>query len=1186
MNIPNPITVDGNEAVARIAHQTSDILAIYPITPASPMGEIADLYSSLQQKNLWGVIPSIVEMQSEAGAAGVLHGALQGGAISSTFTSSQGLLLMIPNLYKIAGELTPCVIHVATRSVATHALSIFCDHSDVMAARATGWGIWFSNSVQQAQDGALLCQMFSLKSRIPFIHAFDGFRTSHEISKIDGITREQAAELFPWAEAAAHRARAMQPEQPEVRGTSQNPDVFFQSRERINPIYQNSPAIFTECLAQFERVTGRSYQPFEYFGAADAQRVVIAMGSSIGAIRETVQQLNNAGEKVGMIAVHLYLPFLSEPFIEALPDTTRSIAVLDRTKEPGAQAEPLMLDISLALVKAGKANIEISHGRYGLSSKELTPAMVTALFREMSHSVLNGFTLGINDDLTNLSVDYDSAIHCQRPPGTHQSVFYGLGADGTVSANKNTIKIIGELTDQFVQGYFEYDSKKSGAVTVSHLRFSPEPIHSSYLIEPDSADFVSCHQFNLLDKYDVLNKAKHGATLLINAPFEAENVWLSLPYRTRNQIASKGCRLYAIDAYKLARELGLGRRINTIMQACYFRLSGVLPEQTALDKMKEYTTKTYQRAGTEILKANHDAIDRALERLHQIPVNCEEAEPEQRPDLQTGNTIIDQVVLRAMRGQGNLIPVSQLPLDGSYPTGTARFEKRNLTDRIPVWEPDLCTQCGKCVYVCPHAVIRSKLIAEDSASNAPASFKQQPAKSKAYGAGWLMSYQVSPEDCTGCELCVDACPITDKQNPDRKAINMADKQPLLAQEIDNWEYFLQIPAVEAHQVKTSTISGSSLVDPLFEFSGACSGCGETPYISLITRLFGNRMLIANATGCSSIYGGNLPTTPYTKNTRGEGPAWNNSLFEDNAEFALGLRLSADQNNIRARSLLSELAAQLPDQLVDSLLNNPQQTDQQLEQQRLSIIELKQLLSTIEQPEATDLGSVAQYLQKKSIWGIGGDGWAYDIGFGGLDHVLASGKNVNLLVLDTEVYSNTGGQMSKATPTGAIAKFAAGGRSRLKKDLFAHAMAYEDVYVAQVAFGAKDTQTLNAIIEAENYPGTSLIIAYSPCIAHGIDLKNNLHQQQLAVSSGHWPLLRYNPAATANGSNPLKVDYKKPIISIRDYMETEARFSLLKRTHPEAAEQLATLAQEYAWHRFNHYSALANLPAENNSSEEA
>jgi len=1189
------ITVDGNEAVAIIAHQTNDVLAIYPITPASPMGEWADAYTARGQKNLWETIPAVVEMQSEAGAAGTLHGAIQGGAVCATFTSSQGLLLMIPNLYKIAGELTPAVIHVAARSIATHALSIFCDHSDVMACRATGAGMWFSNSVQEAHDGALISQMLSFKSRIPFLHVFDGFRTSHEVSKIESIAPDELNKLFPWQEATEHRSRAMTPDSPVIRGTSQNPDLFFQSRERINPIYEDFEDIANECLKQFGDTTGRCYTPYEYFGSESAEKVIILMGSGVETAKETIASLNSEGLSVGVVSIRLFRPFLPTAFSTCLPETARHIAVLDRTKEPGATAEPLFQDVLTALHKTNRSDITLSHGRFGLSSKEFTPGMIKGLFDAMDEKPLNGFTLGITDDLSNSSIPYSDKYRNGLKMAQHQAVFYGLGADGTVSANKNSIKILGEQGSGYVQGYFEYDSKKSGAVTISHLRFSDCPIQSSYLIESDSADFIACHQFNLLDKYSILDKANKGATFLINAPFSSDKVWQNIPSHLQKIIIQKELKVFTIDAYRLAKELGLNKRINTIMQSCFFAISNFLPKETAIELMQDYASKTYKKAGKAVIKANHHAIRMAVEHLTEIaPATTSTVEAIKLKDIEfktaSDNRLLDQeflneVILPAMKGEGNRIPVSQLPLDGTYPTGTAKLEKRNISPTNPEWETDLCTQCGKCVFVCPHSVIRSKLIADDYTKNAPKTFKQVPTKSKAYGSGWHISYQVSPEDCTGCELCVEVCPIRDKTQPDRKALNMVEKSPILENEKVNWQHFVQLPETEHHQVKLSTIPGSSLCDPLFEFSGACSGCGETPYINLVTRLFGDRMLIGNATGCSSIYGGNLPTTPYSQNKEGRGPAWNNSLFEDNAEFTLGLRYAADQLRLQAEHLLKMLSSKLPETLATQLLSNSQNTEEDIYEQRTLVKQLVSALNKIKTKPAKELTNLADYLVHKSVWGIGGDGWAYDIGFGGLDHVLASGKNVNLLVLDTEVYSNTGGQMSKATPLGAIAKFAAGGRPRPKKDLAAHAMAYEDVYVAQIAFGAKDTQTLKAIIEAEKYPGTSLIIAYSPCIAHGIDLKNNLRQQALAVNSGHWPLLRYNPEKLKPGTNPLKLDYKKPIVPYSDYMETEARFSVLKRTQPVAAAQLGKQAQALALHRYYHLKALASLSTDNSNQRE-
>ena len=1181
-------TIDGNQAAATVAHLTNEVIAIYPITPASPMGEWADEWSSQNHPNLWGTVPEIIEMQSEAGAAGAIHGALQAGTLTTTFTASQGLLLMIPNMFKIAGELSPTVFHVAARSVAAQALSIFGDHSDVMTVRSTGFAMLASNSPQEVMDMALIAQVATLESRIPIVHFFDGFRTSHEVAKLNLIDANVIKQLIDQKFITEHRQRALSPEHPVLRGSSQNPDVFFQARESVNPYYSAMPGIVQDVMNRFAVITGRQYSLFDYEGAEDAERVIILMGSGAETGHETVDYLCSKGERIGLIKVRLFRPLDADALIAAIPATVKQIAVLDRTKEPGADGEPLYKDVvtSIAQNYCGENSKftsmpKVIGGRYGLSSKEFTPAMVKAVFDELNlPSPKNHFTIGIIDDVSNSSLQWDASFRTDAHDQTFQAMFYGLGSDGTVSANKNSIKIIGESTDKFVQGYFVYDSKKAGAVTVSHLRFGDQPIRSTYLIDNGDADFVACHQPVFLEHYPMLDKAAEHAVFLLNTPVDPDAVWQTLPKNMQQQIIDKHIKFYAIDAYKVADESGMGKRINTIMQTCFFSISGILPKDQAIQSIKDAVKKTYGKKGQRLIDFNFKAIDETLANLYEVdvPENADSQLAIEEKVSDSAPDFVKQVTGEIIAGRGDQIPVSLLPDDGSYPTGTAAYEKRNLALEIPELDENLCTQCGKCPLVCPHGVIRCKVFDEALLEDAPESFKSMPVKGKDFEQNLRMTYQVSPEDCTGCGLCVEICPIHDKSNASHKALNMIDyNQGLREQEKQNWDFFLELPEYDRTLVKNNTIKGSMILQPLFEFSGACVGCGETPYIKLASQLFGDRMVVANATGCSSIYGGNLPTTPWSKNPQGRGPAWSNSLFEDNAEFGLGMRLAINKQRQYATELLQKLKPELDDVLVDEILTADESTEAGIEQQRSRIETLREKLSSIDKAEASELDTLAENLSRKSVWIIGGDGWAYDIGYGGLDHVMATGHDVNILVLDTEVYSNTGGQTSKATPRGAVAKFSAGGKSSPKKDLALLAMDYENVYVAHVAYGAKDIQTIHAFNEAEAYPGPSLIIAYSPCIAHGIDLKNNHHQQRLAVDSGHWPLFRYNPENAEQGINPLKLDSKPPSILYREFIETEIRFNMLWRTHPETAEQLLEQSQQDVLRRYHYYEQLANLP---------
>lgn len=1179
------LTIDGNEAVARMAYLGNEVIAIYPITPASSMGEWADEWASQGRPNLWETVPKIIEMQSEGGAAGALHGALTSGALATSFTASQGLLLMIPNLYKIAGELTPFVLHVAARTLATHALSIFGDQSDVMACRATGCAMLAANSPQEAQDFAVIAQAATLAGRIPVIHFFDGFRTSHEVAKIAAVDAETVRAMIDDSLVAAHRARALSPEHPVLRGTSQNPDVFFQSRERANPYYDAFPGIVQDAMDRFGELTGRQYTLFDYVGATDAERVIVLMGSGAETVHETVEHLVARGEKVGVLKVRLYRPFSPAALLEALPPTVTSIAVLDRCKEPGADGEPLYKDVLGALAQASadgqRSMPRVIGGRYGLASKEFTPAMVKAVFDELAAATpKRQFTVGIHDDLTHLSLPWDTAFRTDASRQLQHAVFWGLGADGTVSANKNSIKILGEATDLQAQGYFVYDSKKSGAVTVSHLRFGPASIRSTYLVEPGMAGFVACHQPMFVDRYELLEHAAPDGVFLLNTPASPDQVWDTLPQALCTQIREKRLQLWAIDAYAVAAEAGMGRRINTIMQTCFFAISGILPKDEAIAAIKQAVDKTYGKKSRRLVELNYRAIDMTLSRLHQVAIPAQRASsvvpgplaetemPVAYPDF------VRDLTLPIYHGHGDALPVSRLPADGSYPLGTAQYEKRNIALEIPVWEADLCTQCGKCVFVCPHSAIRARAFAAEAVKEAPPTFKHVPAKSKEFPAGTHISYQVAAEDCTGCGDCVEACPIHDKSNVSRRAVNMAPVGPLREQERDNFAFFLRLPEFDRAGVKHNTIPGAMLLDPLFEFSGACAGCGETPYIRLATQLFGDRMLVANATGCSSIYGGNLPSTPYTVNGAGRGPAWSNSLFEDNAEFGLGMRLAADQLMGYAQQLVREMATEIGGDLADALVTADQREEAEIVAQRQRVARLLEKLASSRHPRARKLASVAEWLIRRSVWIIGGDGWAYDIGYGGLDHVLALHYDVNILVLDTEVYSNTGGQTSKATPIGAVAKFSAGGKATAKKDLAKIASDYGHVYVATAAYGAKDVQTLRVFHEAESYAGPSLIVAYSPCIAHGYDMLYNQRQQELAVKSGHWPLVRFDPRLAEAGANPFKLDSAAPSQPVKAFMESETRFAMLQRSHPEAAQHFLEQAQQEADRRYKAYQDMA------------
>ncbi len=1178
------VSIEGNEAAAYIAYRTNEVIAIYPITPSSPMGEFADAWSANGVKNIWGSVPDVVEMQSEGGAAAAVHGSLQAGSLTTTFTASQGLLLMIPTMYKIAGELTPAVFNIAARSLAAQALSIFGDHSDVMATRSTGWAQLYSNSIQEIMDTTLISQACTLESRVPFLHIFDGFRSSHEIQKIELIPEELIREMIPEDKAREHRERGMTPDRPIIRGTAQNPDVYFQARETVNPFYLATPEIVQQTMDKFAQVVGRQYRLFDYVGAPDADRVVVLMGSGCETVSETIDYLSSQGEKVGLLKVRLFRPFSVEHFVKALPSTVKVVAALDRTKEPGAIGEPLYQDIVTAVhegITAGTTPFDaaprIIGGRYGLSSKEFTPAMVKGVFDEMKKDQpRNHFTVGINDDVTHTSIEYDPAFSTESSDVT-RALFYGLGSDGTVGANKNSIKIIGEATDNYTQGYFVYDSKKSGAQTVSHLRFGQEPIRATYLIE--KANFVAVHQYGFIDRYDTLKFAEEGATFLLSSPYGPDEIWDKLPRPVQQTIIDKKIKFWVIDAYKVARETGMGVRTNTIMQVGFFALSGVLPKDESIQKIKDYIKKTYGKRGDAVVKKNFAAVDGALAELFEVkyPDKITSTRefppwvPDEAPDF------VKNVTAEIMAGNGDLLPVSAFPVDGTYPSGTTQYEKRNIALDVPVWESDLCIQCGKCAMVCPHSVIRTKLFDKNDVKGAPDGFQVSKARWREF-PGKQFTLQMSVDDCTGCRLCVEICPAKDKSHVGHKAINMTPRIDIPAERVADWDYFRTLPDVTTNGGQSALnykkVKDIQLKEPLFEFSGACAGCGETPYIKLMTQLFGDRALMANATGCSSIYGGNLPTTPYSKNADGRGPAWNNSLFEDAAEFGMGMRMAVDKQTTYARELVDRLRADIGEDLAGSLLSADQTNADEIETQRARITQLKDKIGDRTDPEALDLMRVADQLARKNVWIVGGDGWAYDIGYGGLDHVLASGRNINVLVLDTEVYSNTGGQSSKATPIGAVAKFASGGKTTPKKNLGLMAMSYGHVYVAQVAMGASDTHVLKALQEAESYDGPSLIIAYSHCIAHGIDMSKGLSQQKLADEAAYWTLYRFDPRLRDEGKNPFQLDSKAPTVPVKEYMYNENRFRMLTQSNPDVAEKLAVLAQKNVTERWQMYERMA------------
>ncbi len=1200
-------TLDANEAVGAVAYALSEVIAIYPITPASPMGEWADGWAAAGVKNLWGTVPSVFEMQSEGGAAGAIHGALQTGALATTFTASQGLLLMIPNMYKIAGELTPMVLHVAARSLATQALSIFGDHSDVMAARATGFAMLCSASVQEAQDFALIAQAATLESRIPFVHFFDGFRTSHEVSKIEVLPEDVLRAMIDEQRVLEHRQRALSPDHPALRGTAQNPDVHFQARETVNPFYSAGPNAVQQAMDKFAELTGRPYRLFEYHGAPDAERVLILMGSGCEAAHETVDALTAQGAKVGLLKVRLYRPFDTARFVEALPQTTRAIAVLDRTKEPGSAGEPLYLDCVTALCEnMAKATgrfrqmPKVVGGRYGLASKEFTPAMIKAVFDNLAEaSPKNHFTAGIHDDVSGSSLHYDPTFSIE-PEEVFRAIFYGLGSDGTVGANKESIKIIGENTGHFAQAYFVYDSEKAGAMTISHLRFGPRRIRSTYPV--GEANFVGCHQPQFLERLDVMEKIRPQGVLLLNTPHHPTEAFEHLPETVQRELVRKRVRLYVIDASRVARECGMAGRINTVMQVCFFSASGVLPREEAMAAIKDSIRKTYGKKGEEIVQMNLRAVDETLAHLHEVKCPAEwRQNPHEAPSElrtphsapRTGASLAPSIATQFERkvlvpliaGHGDTLPVSALPIDGTYPTGTARLEKRNLASEIPVWAPDVCIQCGKCVLVCPHAVIRSKVYEPDALKTAPPSFQSRAARHPEW-QGLKYTLQVAPEDCTGCGICVDVCPAKNKSETRLKAINMRPQPPLLETERANWNFFLSVPEPDRRHTQLNSVRALQVQQPLFEFSGACAGCGETPYLKLLTQLFGDRMIVANATGCSSIYGGNLPTTPWAQNSEGRGPAWCNSLFEDNAEFGLGFRVSLDQQRKFASELLGRLAERVDQRLAGRILDATQQDEADMAEQRENVALLKQRLEAINSADARRLLTVADSLVRKSVWIVGGDGWAYDIGYGGLDHVLASGRNVKVLVLDTEVYSNTGGQCSKATPRGAVAKFASGGKPVAKKDLGLIAMTYGNIYVASVAMGAKDEHTLKAFLEAEAYDGPALIIAYSHCIAHGINMTTAMQHHKAAVNSGQWLLYRYNPARAKLGENPLQLDSPPPRLKVAEYFNSENRFRLWVKSKPAAAKKYFEQAQLDIETRWRHYQSMAARPEGGNGKSSA
>ncbi len=1168
--------MDGNEGAAYIAYKTSEVCAIYPITPSSPMGEWADEWNSKGMKNIFGETPKIIEMQSEAGAAGAIHGALQGGALASTFTSSQGLLLMIPNMYKIAGELTPAVFHIAARTVATHALSIFGDHSDVMATRSTGFAQLFGSSPQQAMDMAMIAHASTLRAKVPFLNVFDGFRTSHELNQVAVIPEEVIRNMIDEQAVNDHRHRSLNPDHPFVRGTAQNPDVFFQSREACNKYYKLVPEIVEETMKRLEKLTGRSYKLFDYYGHPEAEQIIIIMGSGFGPVHEVTDYLNDRGQKVGYINVHLFRPFSVRHLMDAIPPSVKRIAVLDRCKEPGAIGEPLYMDVVNALHHEWAFRMPmVIGGRYGLASKEFNAGMAKAVFDELSKErPKNHFTIGIEDDVTHTSLEWDKHFSLEYHH-LFRGLFYGLGADGTVGANKNTIKIVGDVTDDYVQGYFVYDSKKSGSLTVSHLRFSENPIRSTYLI--NSANFVGCHQFNFLKKYDILKYAEDEAVFLLNAPYSHEEVWQHLPRKIQQTIIEKRLKFYVINASKVARDTGMGSRINSILQTCFFAISNVIPKDEAIHYIKEAIRKTYSRKGEEVVQKNFLAVDQTLENLFEVDYSGNTTGGEEMEGVVQSEApdFVKDVLGKIISGDGDDLPVSAFPVDGTYPSGTTKWEKRNLAEQVPVWDPAICSQCGKCYFVCPHAAIRVKVYDREFLDDAPSFFKHtDPVGKEFFKDKEAYTLQVAVEDCTGCKLCTEVCPIESKTQPGHKAIDMMDVLPLKEQEKTNWDFFLSLPDIDRTRVNKGTVKGSQLLEPLFEFSGACSGCGETPYLKLLTQLFGDRMITANATGCSSIFGGNLPTTPWSVNEDGRGPAWANSLFEDNAEFGLGIKLATDKKREMAMRLLRDLKEEVGAELADSILNNAESTETDMIQQRKYVNELKHRLKDIRRDESYRLYNLAEFLEKKSIWIVGGDGWAYDIGFSGLDHVLSTGENVNILVMDTEVYSNTGGQKSKASPIGASAKFSIKGKTTGKKDLAMQAIAHGGAYVAQIAMGANDVHALKTILEAEAYPGPSIIIAYSHCIAHGYDMCHGLEQQSLAVKTGYWPLFRFNPSKEKG--QRFSVDCKNPTVPLDEFLYHENRFATIKNNYPEEASEFLKLANEGIQRRWDTIEVLKNL----------
>ncbi|MCO5297303.1 MAG: pyruvate:ferredoxin (flavodoxin) oxidoreductase [Fimbriimonadaceae bacterium] len=1173
-------TIDGNEAAASVAYRVNEVCAIYPITPSSTMAELADQWSSEGRTNVWGNVPDVVEMQSEGGAAGTVHGALQSGSLTTTFTASQGLMLMTPNMFKIAGELTSCVIHVAARSLATQSLSIFGDHQDVMAVRPAGFAQLASSSVQEAHDMALIAQAATLEARLPFLHFFDGFRTSHEINKIELLSDDQIREMVDEKLVIAHRRRALNPDHPFVRGTAQNPDVYFQAREACGAYYERCPEIVEHAMERFHKIAGRRYRLFDYFGDPDAERVIVLMGSGAEAARETVEHLVERGEKVGVVQVHLFRPFSASHLLQALPASARAVAVLDRTKEPGAAGEPLYLDVVASLSEAhaeGRLDAmpKVVGGRYGLSSKEFHPGMVKAVFDALAEGrPKNHFTIGIDDDVLHTSLAYDPEFSTEGDD-VHRALFYGLGADGTVGANKNTIKIIGDDPQFYAQGYFVYDSKKSGSQTVSHVRFGHKPIRSTYLIR--SAQFVGCHQFAFVERIDVLRHAAEGATLLLNSPYAASEVWEHLPRAMQEQILKKKVRVFTIDASRVAREVGMANRTNTIMQTCFFAISGVLPREEAIEKIKNAVKKTYGRKGEEVVRKNFEAIDQTLANLQEVPIPAQPVGdvrmratvPDAAPEF------VQKVTAEIMAGRGDALPVSALPDDGTYPSGTSRWEKRDIAEFVPIWDPEICIQCGNCAFVCPHATIRARLFSRDRLEAAPEGFPSAPIDARGF-PDTQYALHVFEEDCTGCALCVEACPVRSKEEAGRRAINMAPKPQHGEASKARAAFFESLPVNDRSSVDFSTVRGTQFLEPLFEFSGACAGCGETPYLRLLTQLFGDRMMVANATGCSSIYGGNLPTTPWSVNHEHRGPSWSNSLFEDNAEFGLGMRLAADRHMALGHRMLRALAPDLGQEFVEELIHAPQRLESEIRRQRDRVEELRKRLATLDRPEVAQLESVADHLVRRSVWIVGGDGWAYDIGSSGLDHVLASGRDVNILVMDTEVYSNTGGQASKATPLAAVAKFANAGKQVGKKDLALQAIAYGYVYVARIALGANPQQTLLALREAETFPGPSLVLAYSHCIAHGIPMETGLDQQSRAVHSGYWPLVRFNPELRAAGVNPFALDSAKPTLKLKEFTDNELRFRMLRQTNPRNADKLMDDAQAAVERRWKLYEEMASL----------